>query len=160
MGSEDKRQTEIATRIRETLTIRDMGQADLARAIGVTPTTMWKYLDGQTGIDKKLLPIARALGVSADWLENGGEDRGDPHTQTIESFISEIGPTLRPPLNIAEQEWVRRYPHHRVTQGKLLDMVRSLRDGLTSEEAADSAQITGDKRAAGAKLGTPKLKRS
>ena len=159
MLSEEKRREEIASRIRETIKARGIKQADLARTVDVTPTTMWKYLSGTTGPDKKLVAIARALGVSAEWLENGGEDNGDPFTRVIETFITEIGPTLKPPLSPLEAEWARKYPHHRVTHGKLLDMVLSVRNGLTAEEAADSAQITDEQRTKGARLGTPKRRK-
>lgn len=154
-----RRQAKIVGRIKQVIEDKGLKQADIAREINVTPTTMWKYLSGDVGIDKKLTKIARAIGVSAEWLENGGEDAGDPQSLEIEAFVREIGPTLRPPLTDDEARWARAWPYHRVTRGKLLDAVVQQRSGLSAEESAASAEVTEAARAKGVALGVPKRKR-
>lgn len=151
-----RRQEPIIARIRQVIDEKHIQQTAIAEAIGTTPVTVWKYLNGQVGIDKKLVKIARVLGVSAEWLEHGGEMQPDVHTAEIEAFIAEVGPTLRPPLSSDEARWARAYPYHRVTRGKLLDMVLQQRRGLSHEEAAASAEVTEAARAAGEALGVPR----
>ncbi len=158
-AAEERQRLAIVRRIKQTLDDKNIKQTELAKAIGVTPVTVWKYLNNGLGVEKKLTKIARALEVSPDWLENGGEDIGDPHTMEIEGFIREMGPTLRPPLTAEEERFVRAWPHHRVTRGKLLDAILQARAGLSPEEALASSDATEAARAKGNALGVPKRKR-
>jgi transcriptional regulator with XRE-family HTH domain len=144
----------VAARIRQAMEDRGIKQAELARAIGVGPTTMWKYLTGRLGVSRQLIPIARALKVDPDWLAGAGDgEPQDEHTEVIESFIRDIGPGLRPPLTNEEAGYVRGWPHHRVTHGALLDAVQLARRGLTAEEAAHSVEVTEAARRRGEALG-------
>lgn len=49
-----------------------MDKADFARAVGVNPTTYRAYENGQNGFAKLAATFARKLGVSAEWLLEGG----------------------------------------------------------------------------------------
>lgn len=46
-------------------------QSDLAELAGVSQPTIWKLLKGKTRKSRELPSIARALGVSLDWLSTG-----------------------------------------------------------------------------------------
>lgn len=47
-------------------------KADFARATGVNPTTYRAYENGQNGFAKHAAAFARKLGVTAEWLLDGG----------------------------------------------------------------------------------------
>lgn len=47
-------------------------KADFARAVGVNPTTYRAYENGQNGFAKYAATFARRLGVTAEWLLEGG----------------------------------------------------------------------------------------
>lgn len=151
----------VIARIKERMRAGNVSQAELARRIESTPVTVWKYLTGVTGVEKALVRIARALDADVEYLAHGGEEAVDPHSREIETFISEIGPKLSPPLSKDEVKFVRHWPYHRVTRGKLLDAIIRLREGgLTEEEAAASTVATDAARAKGAALNVPARRKS
>lgn len=133
-----------------------MSQATLARELGCIPTTLWRYETGRIAAATRLVEIAQITGASAEWLRNGSGETTDERTRVVEEFIANHGPTLRPPLTSSEARFLRAWPyHHRVTVGKLLDMVNDGRRGASAEEMAASEKATEEARERGAKLGVP-----
>lgn len=63
----------LADRVRLALETSGISQAELARAIGVTPPTISGWLNGstQTLRSKTALPAAQILGVAPLWLAEG-----------------------------------------------------------------------------------------
>ncbi len=56
-------------RVREAMSQRGFSQAALARAADVSPAAIQQILNGSTKRSRSLTSIARALDVSAEWLE-------------------------------------------------------------------------------------------
>ena len=65
----------VGQRIAQARVKKGWSQSDLARAIDVVPATIC-ILEGGKGSTKHIAAIARALGVSADWLDTGKGPQG------------------------------------------------------------------------------------
>lgn len=63
----------LAERLSYALERRNMDQADLARAVEVSPTTITKIMSGETKRSRKLPEIAAVLRISEQWLLFGDE---------------------------------------------------------------------------------------
>lgn len=63
-------------RIFQRRTQLEMSQQALAEKAGVSQVTIQHLESGRNETSKKLVEIARALNVSAEWLANGGDDLG------------------------------------------------------------------------------------
>ena len=144
-------------RVRQAIEARGKTQAEVCREVGVNANTMNRWLRGENSARAHFAQLALALGVRVEWIESGDGADMSERSEVIEDFISQTGPTLRPPLTLAEAAYVRAWPHHRVTVGALLDAVNeSRRGGLSVEDAARSAEVTSIVRARGEALGVPK----
>ena len=56
-------------RIRKALEMRHMKQKELAQDIGITETTLSRYINGTRHPDSEIIVrICKSLNVSADWL--------------------------------------------------------------------------------------------
>lgn len=65
----DQTSTTLGSRIRRARETAGLGQAEFARKIGVTPTNVWKWEMGHRDPKlRRLVDIAKLLGVSVDWL--------------------------------------------------------------------------------------------
>lgn len=78
-------------RILERRTALGLSQAQLAEKSGVSQVTIQHLESGRNSTSKKLLDIARALGVTAEWLASGEGPRREasnvqPASQPPESF--------------------------------------------------------------------------
>lgn len=72
--------TTIGARIAWARQQRGMSQFELARAVGVSQGTIGNAESGARGRPRALLAIARALGASIDWLEEGRGSWEDART--------------------------------------------------------------------------------
>lgn len=61
----------MATRLQAERKKRNWTQRDLARKAGVGPTTIASLESGRSHTSRKLVDIARVLGVNPTWLETG-----------------------------------------------------------------------------------------
>lgn len=79
----------LAERLKMAMAMRDnMTQAALAEASGVAQPTIWRLVSGKAKSSGKMVDIANALGVNADWLANGVGDmqgRSGPAPRTDKS---------------------------------------------------------------------------
>lgn len=67
-------------RIEELLKARGWSQAELARRVGVQPTSIWKLISGHSLGSKHLHVIARELGTTPEYLSG---ETDDPDARTI-----------------------------------------------------------------------------
>ncbi len=68
----------IGRNIKHELVNKDMSQRELARAVGLTDTTMGRYINGQRQPSAyALLRIANVLGVTMEKLMHGIGDEND-----------------------------------------------------------------------------------
>ncbi|WP_277973411.1 helix-turn-helix domain-containing protein [Pantoea agglomerans] len=63
--------TNLAERLKQAMDARNMSQASLAEAAGISQPSVWKIISGRTQSSKKLVEIASALKVRPEWLLNG-----------------------------------------------------------------------------------------
>lgn len=61
----------LAQRLKSVMDEQGVSQNALAKAIGVTQPSIKKIIDGNTLEPKKIMEIATALGVDAEWLKTG-----------------------------------------------------------------------------------------
>lgn len=80
--------------------------ADLAKAVGIHPTTYRAYENGQNGFAKLAPTLAKKLGVSADWLLEGGELPDEKYLpgKIPERQISAPAPDLPPVLGASDSD--------------------------------------------------------
>ena len=66
----------LASRLRAKLNERDVNESELGRRAGVPQSTINRILSGESESPRKstLVPIARALGVTPEWLLFGGNE--------------------------------------------------------------------------------------
>ncbi len=69
----------LGERLNSALANRGIGQTELARSLGINPSTISQLIAGRNNNSRKIDAIAQALGVSARWLRTGKEDE-DPVT--------------------------------------------------------------------------------
>ncbi|NYA42935.1 helix-turn-helix transcriptional regulator [Serratia fonticola] len=70
-----------ADRLNAAMAAANISQGQLAEAIGISQPAVQKMTSGKTKASKKILEIAGALGVRAEWLSNGSgamRDEGVP----------------------------------------------------------------------------------
>ena len=64
----------LADRLNQILAQKGLIASDIAKATGITPPVMSRYLSGKSGISaKNLIKLSQYLNVSADWLQNGSD---------------------------------------------------------------------------------------
>ena len=143
-------------RIRAAIERTGKTQAEVCRELGVGTNTMNRWLRGENSARARFADLGISLGVSVEWLDRGDGQETSERADVIEAFIAEVGPTLAPPLTLAEAAYLRHWPHHRVTHGRLLDAVRDARLGLSADDVQRSNETTEAARAKGAALGVPR----
>ena len=64
----------LADRLNQILAQKGLIASDIAKATGITPPVMSRYLSGKSGISaKNLIKLSQYLNVSADWLQDGSD---------------------------------------------------------------------------------------
>lgn len=97
----------IRTRIRAALDTAQMSQSELARKIGVQPSAVNHWLSGRSKALKaeNLVRIAKALSVSADWLETGmGSIKPEASLTREEAEVIELYRALTPQMR---ETWIK-----------------------------------------------------
>lgn len=90
--------TNLAERLKLAMEARNMSQASLAEAAGISQPSVWKITSGRTQSSKKLVEIANALRVRPEWLLNGSgnmdeqysNSKGDYHYDKTERTVTEF----------------------------------------------------------------------
>ena len=63
---------DFADRLNQIMAQKGLIASDIAKATGITPPVMSRYLSGKSGISaKNLIKLSQYLNVSADWLQDG-----------------------------------------------------------------------------------------
>lgn len=145
-------------RIRQAIERAGKTQAEVCRELGVGTNTMNRWLRGENSARTRFRDLSLSLGVAEAWLEHGDGPETSERADVIEDFVTTVGPTLAPPLTASEAAYLRHWPHHRVTHGRLLDAVRDARMGLSADDVLRSTEATDAARAKGAALGVPRRK--
>lgn len=78
--------TTLAERLNIAMQLRgNMTQGALAKASGISQPTIWRLIKGEAKGTKKLVDIANALNVNAEWLANGvGDMEGNNPTPRVD----------------------------------------------------------------------------
>ncbi|WP_353243563.1 helix-turn-helix transcriptional regulator [Providencia sp.] len=71
----------IAKRLLEARVKAGMSQADLAEKVGVSQQSIQKIESGQTSAPRRVADIAKAVNVSAHWLQFGAQDENGKKTE-------------------------------------------------------------------------------
>lgn len=85
-----KTKTKIGERIEQMLNERGFDQIELAERCGTTQSTISKIITGTIKNSRKLVDIAKELGVTYDWLLNGGND--DQNARDVSNQYMRINP--------------------------------------------------------------------
>ena len=65
---------DLADRLNQILAQKGLIASDIAKATGITPPVMSRYLSGKSGISaKNLIKLSQYLNVSANWLQDGSD---------------------------------------------------------------------------------------
>lgn len=133
--------------------------AAVARELGVAPHTVDRWMRGDISAANRFADLALATGATVEWLRDGEGSDTSERADTIEAFIRDQGPALRPPLTNAEAAYLRQWPHHRVKPGALMDAIMDARHGLKPDDLERSVTATAKARAKGEALGVPRRAR-
>ncbi|EQB4330062.1 helix-turn-helix domain-containing protein [Providencia stuartii] len=63
----------LSERLKSAMKNSGFTQASLAEAVGMAQSSVWKLVSGEASSSRRLVDIARVLGVDAEWLQHGGE---------------------------------------------------------------------------------------
>lgn len=85
-----QRMQTLAKRLKEARTRLDISQAKLAKMAGVSQSTIANIESGTRFEPQKVVQIARALGVSAEWLIEGRESPPLPPSRTEQNDIGDV----------------------------------------------------------------------
>ena len=65
---------DLADRLNQILAQKGLIASDIAKATGITPPVMSRYLSGKSGISaRNLIKLSQYLNVSANWLQDGSD---------------------------------------------------------------------------------------
>jgi len=67
----------LADRLKHAMELRKISQAALAEAAEMSQPSVWKITSGRSKSSRKLVDIAKVLGVRPEWLANGQGDMTD-----------------------------------------------------------------------------------
>ncbi len=101
-------------RVRDAMTTRGFSQASLARAAGVSPAAIQQILNGSTKRSRALTSIARALDVSAEWLEGLEEAKTVILPPTMDIADSDIVSVQRLFLDVKQSDFAAQKRRDRV----------------------------------------------
>jgi transcriptional regulator with XRE-family HTH domain len=71
LNSQKRKMNTLSERLKKAMQSRGISQAKLAEAAGMSQPSIWKIASGKSQTSKKIVDIARVLGVSPEWLANG-----------------------------------------------------------------------------------------
>ena len=125
----------LADRINSRMIDLGMNQDDLAKRIKISQAAVQKITSGKTANPRKLLEIARALGVTPDWLSTGQAD------QTAQPDTEQSSQALRPPV-IDEPKWKALSPKTRALVEEIISLSAT---GELNEEDVKFLQNMTDK---------------
>jgi len=63
----------LADRVNERMNHLGLIQEDVAKRVGISQAAIHKITSGQTTKPRCIVVLAKSLGVTPEWLENGGE---------------------------------------------------------------------------------------
>ncbi|WP_272684670.1 helix-turn-helix domain-containing protein [Providencia sp. PROV130] len=63
----------LSERLKSAMKNSGFTQASLAEAVGMAQSSVWKLVSGEASSSRRLVDIARVLGVDAEWLQHGGD---------------------------------------------------------------------------------------
>jgi transcriptional regulator with XRE-family HTH domain len=135
---------EIGDRVRRAREKKQIQQAELGRQLDkVSPVSMWKYEEGQTGLDASLLAkLSTLLDVSLDWLISGQERSGlDPILADEERERVYDQFQASPQERAAFDEHLREYVHHRITTSYVVAFLLGLRKSSGNVAQATDAAV-------------------
>lgn len=82
----------LAERLAYAMKNRSMTQGSLSKAAGISQPTVWRLVQGKAAGSTKILSIARALSVNADWLSSGiGEMESKNQSDQSANISTPIG---------------------------------------------------------------------
>lgn len=143
-------------RIRAAIDRSGKQYAAVARELDVAAHTVDRWMRGDISAAARFADIEIATGATVEWLRDGEGSDTSERADTIEAFIAQQGPALRPPLSPAEAAYLRQWPHHRVKVGALMDAIVDAREGLKRDDIERSVVATAKARAKGDALGVPR----
>lgn len=97
----------LADRLKTSMAARNLTQLQLARLVGevsglpLSQVAIQKITSGKTLQSKRLPDIARALGVTVEWLAHGEDDSRFSYTTTT---VVDVGPAAEQPSNTDTEE--------------------------------------------------------
>lgn len=63
----------LSERLKSAMKKSGFTQASLAQAVGMAQSSVWKLVSGEAVSSRRLVDIARVLGVDAEWLQHGSD---------------------------------------------------------------------------------------
>lgn len=79
----------LADRLKQMMKMRGFSQGSLAKAVNMAQSSVWKLTSGEAKGSRRLIDIAKVLGVRAEWLAHGIEPCEIPTTSFYGSIPHE-----------------------------------------------------------------------
>lgn len=127
----------IADRLKEARQELGWNQAQLAAQVGVAQSTIGNIEAGQRKRPRELLSIAKALGVSAEWLETGkgGKTGRDMERPPLKLVVADKQPSVREVVSSLASIAAQQRPTLRKNLSNLLvDLVEHPEDAALVEQ--------------------------
>jgi transcriptional regulator with XRE-family HTH domain len=127
----------IADRMKSVRQELGWNQAELAAQVGVSQSTIGNIESGQRKRPRELLSIAKALGVSAEWLETGkgGKSGSAPERPPLKLVVTDEPQSVRAAVELLARVAAQQRPTLRKNLGNLLlDLVEHPEDAALIEQ--------------------------
>ncbi len=90
-------------RLKEAMLRKNISQADLAEAVGISAVAIGKLLSGETSKSRYIIAISAALDINPMWLQSGEGEITEPKQ------VSSYSPNYAPSLDQDAVKWVLEF---------------------------------------------------
>ena len=94
-------------RLKEAMLRKNVSQADLAEAVGISAVAVGKILSGETSKSRYIIAIAAALDINPMWLQSGEGEIAE--TTQVGSASAPYPPSYMPSLDQDAVKWVLEF---------------------------------------------------
>jgi transcriptional regulator with XRE-family HTH domain len=96
-------------RLKEAMLSKNISQADLAEAVGISAVAIGKILSGETSKSRYIIAISAALDINPMWLQSGEGEITEPKQVSQPKQVSPYTPYYPTSLDQDAVKWVLEF---------------------------------------------------